>query len=68
MEIRTEAQSLSLRIQDDGRGFDASARANEARPGLGLKGIPERARILHGDLKIESGVGRGTMISLTIPT
>lgn len=67
VQVQKEAQAISLRIQDDGRGFSISSHADEAPAGLGLKGISERARILNGDLKIESMTGRGTMILLTIP-
>jgi len=55
---------LSLIIEDDGVGFDASKAANDADgfAGVGLVGMRERAA-----LQIESMVGRGTTIFVRVP-
>lgn len=52
-----------LVIEDDGRGFEPG----QAREGMGLKNIAERARILGGRLKMDSSPGRGVRIELAIP-
>jgi len=57
------AAVLRLRIADDGRGFDTGASA----PGLGIRGMRERLRELHGELDIDSRPGAGTCLSASIP-
>jgi signal transduction histidine kinase len=56
----------TLAIADDGRGFDATHRPG-ASAGLGLLSMEERARLLHGQVRIDSAAGRGTTISISIP-
>jgi signal transduction histidine kinase len=60
---------VEIEIEDDGRGFDASALAG-AEPsgrGLGLLGIRERLDVLGGTAHIESAPGRGVRIVLRAP-
>jgi len=67
--IKKEKDSLSLLVEDDGKGFDvkqAMIRDFDER-GLGLAAMEERVRMLGGFLDIWSEVGRGTKISFTIP-
>ena len=54
---------LFLDIRDDGRGFDASARA----PGFGLRGMKERVEAAGGHLDIESALGEGTTVAVQVP-
>ncbi|MGR8920556.1 MAG: ATP-binding protein [Gammaproteobacteria bacterium] len=58
-----QAGDLLVEIRDDGRGFDERS----TRPGLGLRGMRERARAMNGTLEITSGPGRGVFISLHVP-
>ena len=59
---------ISLRIEDDGQGFDVQAKTGPSRKGgLGLYGIQERAELLSGTLRIESTAGSGTTILVTAP-
>ena len=53
---------VSLRIEDDGRGFDQTA----VMPGFGLRAMRDRARLLGHPLDIRSQPGRGTSITLLI--
>ncbi|WP_227002537.1 sensor histidine kinase [Salicibibacter kimchii] len=62
-EMRTT--QVHLIIQDDGRGFDPAGSTN---PGFGIIGMKERVNELKGDVKIESAKGKGTKITITIPT
>ena len=57
--------TICLFIKDNGIGFD-SASAKE-RAGIGLASMVERARLVNGDLSIESGTEIGTTIKLKIP-
>lgn len=55
---------VRLTIRDDGRGFDA----NTAPAGRhGILGMEERARLLGGRLRLESGPGRGTTVVASVP-
>jgi len=57
-------KTLTIEVADDGRGLDTSA----SGPGhLGLTSMRERARLLGGDLTLQSAPGQGTHISATIP-
>jgi len=55
-----------ITIADDGRGFDATDRA-ERDKGLGLVSIAERAKIMGGAVTIASGPHQGTRVRATIP-
>ncbi len=56
---------ILARITDDGVGFDAAAERTEDH--RGLRNLASRANSVGGQLEIESTVGRGTMISLSVP-
>ena len=64
MTLVAETDGLRLEIRDDGKGFVVGAAAG----GLGLGSLRERARTLGGTLVIESAPGKGTRITLTVPT
>ena len=57
-------------IKDDGRGFDLKAvmNKNPSEIGLGLVAMAERIRLTGGALNIKSEIGRGTIITFTVPT
>ncbi len=59
----TNDDRIILEFKDDGVGFDPDL----ANSGFGLQGMRERVRILHGSLKIDSALGRGTQILITLP-
>ncbi|HXC37299.1 MAG TPA: PAS domain S-box protein, partial [Candidatus Acidoferrales bacterium] len=61
--LERDLHEALLVIEDDGRGFNPE----EARQGMGLKNIAERARILGGRLKLDSTPGHGVRIELAIP-
>jgi len=58
---------LHFSVRDNGRGFDPE-RAPGIRDGhFGLQGIRERIETLEGTIEIESAVGRGTKVSMSLP-
>ena len=57
---------LQLRIQDDGRGFDAAGFRNGGE-GLGLVGMRERSHLIGSRLDIRSTLGRGVSIVVSVP-
>jgi signal transduction histidine kinase/ligand-binding sensor domain-containing protein len=64
VSIKREPYRISLKIEDNGKGF-ASENLNGTR-GLGLTGIEERARMLNGTAVIQSETGKGTVIQINI--
>ena len=65
--VRRESM-LQLTIEDDGRGIDtAAARAADARRGLGLIGMRERAQALAGTFVIENRAEGGTRVVVKLP-
>jgi signal transduction histidine kinase len=56
---------LTVSITDNGKGFDLDSQ-DETITGLGLANMQLRAKLLGGDLKIQSKEGKGTTLSLTI--
>lgn len=64
----TEKQ-LELTIADNGRGFELSADAkNEGiATGLGIGNMNNRARLIGAGFSINSTVGQGTSIKITVP-
>jgi PAS domain S-box-containing protein len=69
VEVHQHEQVLSLRIRDDGVGFDVPATLEHARQGasFGILGMAERLRLIGGHLEIHSTPGDGTVISAHIP-
>jgi signal transduction histidine kinase/ligand-binding sensor domain-containing protein len=60
--IKRAARSVTLAIHDNGKGFAVG----DLKPGFGLTGIAERARMLGGAHAIDSTPGKGTTVTLTI--
>jgi signal transduction histidine kinase len=61
VSLKREKNILRLTVQDDGCGFDPNTIEGELH--YGLLGMQERARMIGGDLSIESQLGKGTQIS-----
>ena len=57
-------RSVTLAVEDDGRGF---SNAGEADGGFGLVGIRERVASLNGALDLESTSGAGTRLAIELP-
>ena len=60
---------FSVRIVDDGTGFDVAPAARQAvlDGHLGLMGMQERLEEVGGTLKIRSRRGGGTMVECRVP-
>ncbi len=65
--INRQPHRLQIIVEDNGRGFDPQQVRVERGASLGLQGIWERARLLGGDLTIESQPGQGTTLYVKIP-
>ena len=67
MHLDDEGEGFSLRVRDDGKGFDAG-QGLRVRPGhLGLPAMRERVEIIGGRLKVESRPGMGTTLQVWLP-
>lgn len=51
-------RSLVLSVRDDGRGIDAESMDKAGH--WGLRGIEERARLIHAEVNLQTEAGRGT--------
>ncbi|MDN5865164.1 MAG: histidine kinase [Gammaproteobacteria bacterium] len=66
--VQRNAGTVQCTIRDDGVGFVPGASGDESKSsGLGLLGIRERARSLHGSFRVESTPGRGSTLHIEIP-
>ncbi len=67
MHLDDEGEGFSLKVLDNGRGFDAGE-GLRVRPGhLGLPAMRERVEITGGRLKVESQPGVGTALQVWLP-
>jgi signal transduction histidine kinase len=66
LRLSLEQDAISLRIDDDGIGFDVKQTDSQADQGhLGLVGMRERMQIIGGTLQIRSASGHGTTVIAT---
>ena len=65
VQLSASNGEVHLRVRDRGRGFELN-RA-KASPGLGLKSIEERIKLVGGYCSIESSAGTGTSVEAVVP-
>lgn len=67
VDLRYEANEISLTVHDNGKGFSANNLERSNIP-TGIQNMRKRAEILNGTFSIKSKLGNGTTISITVPT
>lgn len=68
VELSSRRNSIFLRIEDDGKGFDSTAVSqNSSTQHLGLISMAERAEIIGGNFEVTSSPGNGTRLEIFIP-
>ena len=68
VQLMRQEKDILLRIKDNGRGFRNIKKTSKTLvPSHGLTNLQERTRLLDGKIKIQSIVGQGTEITVTIP-
>lgn len=61
--LRGTGDGLELQIADSGHGFDPEG----MRAGLGFVSMEERARLIGAMLKVDSALGEGTKVTVSVP-
>jgi PAS domain S-box-containing protein len=64
MRLIFDPHGIRMELRDNGRGFDPDARHD----GIGLLGMKERVEAMGGQLFIQSTNGKGTAISIALPS
>ena len=64
IDFGMNGEKLKLTISDDGIGFDT----NKGKRGIGIRNIVSRVKKVKGILDIDSKKGRGTTLTVTIPS
>jgi signal transduction histidine kinase len=62
VSVEYDGDEVCLRVEDDGRGFDAA----EPAAGFGLVGMRERVELLGGEMEVATS-GRGTLVTARFP-
>ncbi|HVW96226.1 MAG TPA: sensor histidine kinase [Mucilaginibacter sp.] len=65
IQLVKDEDGISLSVEDNGKGFDVNKLDKSA--GIGMKNIYSRIAFLKGIIDIQSGEGKGTLISIYIP-
>jgi PAS domain S-box-containing protein len=65
VSVTRSALGFELNVSDNGCGFDPAAARK--RDSYGLLGMSERARLIGASLQIDSVLGAGTVVSISIP-
>lgn len=67
--LQYEPAQFTLRVQDDGKGFDIDTVMGRemSQSGAGLRNIKRRTELVGGSCKTESAPGSGTKVMLQLP-
>lgn len=65
VSVSSNLQHVHLRIEDNGKGF--AIEGMKRNPGLGLQHLRERASLAGGLLEVQSEIGQGTTLQVSIP-
>jgi two-component system, NarL family, sensor kinase len=65
ISLISDAEGISVTIEDDGCGFDVSEL--DGKKGIGLKNIQSRIEFLKGTVEFESKPGKGTLLVINLP-
>jgi len=57
---------VQLTVRDDGKGFSPETESRRTK-GLGIVGMEERIHMVEGELEVQSGKGRGAVVTARAP-
>jgi two-component system NarL family sensor kinase len=66
VELHCDAAQATLRVTDDGQGFDIAARQGDGSS-YGMRSMAERAELVGGRVRVTSRPGLGTSVTVTVP-
>ena len=64
VRAKITGDTLEILVQDDGKGFDLSSSSENRRNGLG--NMRRRAEAIGGELELQSTIGKGTTVKLSV--
>ena len=70
LDIQLGEQEAKLQVCDDGQGFEVTQLDQSAAApynSFGLQGIQERLELIGGEMLLDSSLGQGTRVLITIP-
>lgn len=67
IRLASEDEAVNLTVEDDGTGFDATAVMAGPDRGLGLLSMRERVELLGGSFHLDSILGGGSRIHISVP-
>ena len=59
-------QQLYVAVKDDGKGFDSTS-SGGSKGSFGLGIMHERAALIGGQIHIQSEIGKGTLVTISVP-
>ncbi len=65
LRLRVSGPALQLEVSDDGSGFDPGSLSGGVN--FGVRGMRERAKLIHADFQLSSGPGSGTRVTVALP-
>ena len=68
LELLTDGRSMTLRVSDDGDGFDRDCVRQPSPKHFGLTAMRERAEAIGGQFRIDTAVGGGTVVEVVLPS
>ena len=66
LKLGVSKTDVLVRVEDNGKGFNTSNLI--ADEGIGLQSIKTKLHLLKGELDISSSIGKGTIISIRLPS
>ncbi len=68
ISTRKEKSNVVILVEDDGTGFDVDKAREDDRIHIGVRNVKSRLHdMCDGKLSVESEIGRGTRVTITIP-
>lgn len=68
IDVHETLDCFVIMVSDDGMGYDPDALSRDGRLHVGIENVSKRLEILcEGKLEIESNIGVGTVVTVTIP-
>ena len=63
LKVSATVERIHLILIDNGKGFDPDL----SYRGFGLQGIKQRVKVLNGEITVNSTLGKGTQIHVSVP-